>query len=108
MQTFFDTFEPILQPAFDGRGSKLEPFGQQVGKEDHDNEYNRGRHIWDRRDAAGFLGATASVVVPWYIERYEGSGDYQPLGWWIRDNRPPDDVLCLRSWSATAVSQRFQ
>lgn len=51
-----------------------------------DNEYNRGRHIWDRRDAAGFLGATASVVVPWYIERYEGSGDYQPLAWWIRDN----------------------
>src|SRR5262245_58096160 len=29
-----------------------------------DNDYNAARHIWDRRDKDGFLGATASIVVP--------------------------------------------
>jgi len=51
-----------------------------------DNDYSAARHIWDRRDAAGYLGATASVVIPWYLERYDESGDYRPLAWWIRDN----------------------
>lgn len=53
-----------------------------------DNEYNRARHIWDQRDAEGFLGATASIVIPWYLPRYEESGDFRPLAWWIRDNLP--------------------
>lgn len=51
-----------------------------------DNVYSAGRHIWDVRDAAGCMGATASVVVPWYIERYAESGDFRPLAWWIRDH----------------------
>ncbi len=61
------------------------------GKTDYfcsDNEFNRARHIWDRRDAAGYLGATASIVIPWYLPRFEESGDFRPLAWWIRDNLP--------------------
>ena len=51
-----------------------------------DNAYGAARHIWDLRDGDGYSGATASVVVPWYLERYERTGDYRPLGWWMRDN----------------------
>lgn len=51
-----------------------------------DNTYGAGRHIWDRRDEHGFMGATATVVVPWYLERYERGGDFRPLAWWIRDH----------------------
>ncbi len=51
-----------------------------------DNVYGAARHIWDLRDAQGYMGATASVVVPWYIERFEKSGDFGPLAWWIRDH----------------------
>ncbi len=51
-----------------------------------DNVYSAARHIWDLRDAQGHMGATASVVVPWYIERFEKSGDFRPLAWWIRDH----------------------
>jgi len=50
------------------------------------NEDNFGYHIWDIRDSAGYLGATATIVVPAYIEHYERTGDWQSLGWWIRDN----------------------
>ena len=51
-----------------------------------DNVYSAARHIWDLRDADGFMGATASVVVPWYLGRFEESGDFKPLAWWICDH----------------------
>lgn len=51
-----------------------------------DNEANAARHIWDRRDSAGHLGATATIFIPSYLAHYERTGDYKPLAWWIRDN----------------------
>ena len=53
-----------------------------------DNDMNAARHIWDRRDADGYLGATATVFVPGYLDHYERSGDFRPLAWWIRDHVP--------------------
>ncbi len=50
------------------------------------NEYSAARHIWDRRDASGYMGATASVVVPWYLEDFARHRDYRPLAWWICDH----------------------
>ncbi len=50
------------------------------------NEDNVAYHIWDKRDDSGFLGATATVVIPAYIDHYERTADWQSLGWWIRDN----------------------
>lgn len=52
------------------------------------NEMNAARHIWDRRDEAGFAGATATIVIPAYLDHYERTGDFRPLAWWIRDNIP--------------------
>ncbi|MFQ5783729.1 MAG: hypothetical protein ACE5H8_02745 [Alphaproteobacteria bacterium] len=63
-----------------------------------DNEYNAARHIWDRRDADGCMGATASVVVPWYLDRYEKTGDFQPLAWWIRDHVEAYAELIFFPW----------
>lgn len=51
-----------------------------------DNTYGAARHIWDLRDADGHMGATASIVIPWYVKRFEESGDFRPLAWWICDN----------------------
>ena len=63
-----------------------------------DNDYNAARHIWDRRDAAGFMGATISVVVPWYLERYQATQDYRPLAWWIRDHIPHYAEVYFYPW----------
>lgn len=49
------------------------------------NESNAAYHIWDVRDSDGFLGATATVVIPAYVDHYERTGDWQSLGWWMRD-----------------------
>src|SRR5690606_30869366 len=51
-----------------------------------DNDMNAARHIWDRRDSAGYLGGTVTVFLPAYLETYGETGDYQPLAWWIRDH----------------------
>lgn len=65
------------------------------------NEGAAAHHIWDRRDADGYLGATATVVVPAYIDHYERTGDYHALAWWIRDNIPGyAEVLFFRNLAA--------
>ena len=52
------------------------------------NEGNYAGHIWDRRDADGHAGATASIVVPWFAERYENGTPWQAMAWWIHDHLP--------------------
>ena len=63
-----------------------------------DNEFNRARHIWDQRDAKGFLGATASILIPWYLPRHAETGDPRPLAWWIRDHLPDYDAITFYPW----------
>ncbi len=50
------------------------------------NEDGFAYHIWDVPDSAGYLGAAATVIVPAYVQHYDRTGDWQSLGWWIRDN----------------------
>ncbi|SRR5579883_494719 len=51
------------------------------------NEANFAGHIWDYPDQTGH-GAMACVVVNWYCDRYEQTGEWQPLAWWIHDHLP--------------------
>jgi hypothetical protein len=51
-----------------------------------DNESNYAEHIWDRRDAAGHMGATATIVLPEYLDYFNATGRWQPLAWWIVDH----------------------
>jgi hypothetical protein len=50
------------------------------------NESNYGRHIWDKRDDNGCMGAMVCIVVPWYLDQYEKTNSCYPLAWWIHDN----------------------
>ena len=52
------------------------------------NEANYASHIWDRRDGAGRMGATACIVVPWFADRYEAGADWRAMAWWIHDHLP--------------------
>jgi hypothetical protein len=49
------------------------------------NESNYARHIWDAKDSAGYMGATACIVVTSFIPYYEKTQDWTALAWWIRD-----------------------
>jgi hypothetical protein len=66
------------------------------------NERNRARHIWDRRDKDGGMGAMACIVIPWLADRLGNFTD--PLGatsknvswpqmaWWIHDHLPYSEL----------------
>ncbi|GEO01871.1 hypothetical protein NSE01_37030 [Novosphingobium sediminis] len=52
------------------------------------NEKNYAGHIWDRRDAAGRMGATACIVVPAFIDAFPQESAWTKLAWWIHDHLP--------------------
>jgi len=63
---------------------------QRLGKSGYScgsNENNYAGHIWDYR-LDGFLGATATIVVPGYLDYFEKKQDFRPLAWWIHDHVP--------------------
>ena len=70
------------------RSSEVNGFGHENGLSCAANEVNHARHIWDRRDADGCMGATACVVVPWFADRYAEGADWRSLAWWIHDHLP--------------------
>lgn len=64
---------------------------QKAGKSGYScasNEANYAGHIWDRRDADGYAGATACIVIPWFAERFETGTDWRSLAWWVHDHLP--------------------
>lgn len=52
------------------------------------NEANYAHHIWDERDADGYLGGTVCLVVPTFAKLYEDGMSWTALAWWIHDNLP--------------------
>jgi len=56
------------------------------------NERNYARHIWDRRDARGCMGALATVVIPWFADRYAEGADWRAMAWWIHDHLPYSEL----------------
>jgi hypothetical protein len=56
------------------------------------NERNRARHIWDRRDGEGLIGAMACIVVPSFADRYTAGTPWQAMAWWIHDHLPYSEL----------------
>ncbi len=52
------------------------------------NESNRAHHIWDQRSKDGGMGAMATIVVPWLVDRLDKGVTWQAMAWWIHDHLP--------------------
>lgn len=74
------------------RSSEVNHFGSINKLNCATNEANYAGHIWDRRDAAGRMGATACVVVNRFVPWYERTGDWEAMAWWIHDHLPYSDM----------------
>ncbi len=48
-------------------------------------------HIWDRDSGAQAI-AGASVVIPWFADRYAQGRDWRDLAWWLHDHLPYSDI----------------
>ncbi len=59
------------------------------------NSSNYGAHIWDIRDAEGYLGATACIVIPKYLEHFNKSEDWVSLAWWLHHEIPEYSDMCF-------------
>jgi len=70
------------------RSASVNGFGNANGYPCASNEANYASHIWDRRDTAGRMGATACIVIPWFADRYESDQDWRPMAWWVHDHLP--------------------
>lgn len=68
------------------------------------NEANYARHIWDRRDVDGFMGATACVVVPSFWDRFQAPGDWKKMAWWIHDQLPYSHLQFFPKYWAFNIS----
>lgn len=70
------------------RAPAVNALGNRLGLSCASNERNYGRHIWDRRDARGCMGAMACIVLPWFADRYAQGADWRALAWWVHDHLP--------------------
>lgn len=80
---------------------------QRTGKDGYgcaSNEANYAGHIWDRRDADGYMGATACVIVPSFWDRFQAEGEWQKLAWWIHDHLPYSSLYFFPKFWAVNIS----
>ena len=88
------------------RAPAVNAFGNRMGLSCASNERNYGRHIWDRRDAEGCIGAMASVVVPWFADRYAAGADWRAMAWWIHDHLPYSQLQFFPKLAAFNIGWR--
>jgi hypothetical protein len=70
------------------RSCAVNAFGNANGYNCATNLRNYARHIWDRRDARGSMGAMACIVVPWLVDRLLEGVVWQSMAWWVHDHLP--------------------
>jgi len=58
-------------------------------------EKNRARHIGDLLDKNDKMGATACVVIPWFVQYLEARAD---MSWWIYTGRIPGEAFGVFRW----------
>jgi hypothetical protein len=70
------------------RSPSVNKFGNENKLNCASNEANYAAHIWDYADQAGKHGATACIVIPWLVDRFEQGGSWTEMAWWIHDHLP--------------------
>jgi len=69
------------------RSQEVNAFGNEHKYSCARNEANYAGHIWDVPDKRGH-GAMACIVVPSFWNRFQITGDWMKLAWWIHDHLP--------------------
>jgi len=69
------------------RSAALNRFGNENGLNCARNDHPLECHIWDRGRGADRV-AGASIVIPWFADRYARGRDWRDLAWWLFDHLP--------------------
>lgn len=93
-----DLLEPLnatfgriaIRSAF--RSCAVNDLGNKNGHNCASNEANFAGHIWDKRDKENGMGATACIVIPWFMDKYAAGTDWRALAYWIHDHLPYSEM----------------
>lgn len=67
------------------RSARLNRYGNENRLNCARNDNPLECHIWDWGQGDGQV-AGASVVIPWFADRYEAGRDWRDLAWWMHDH----------------------
>jgi len=72
------------------------------------NKASYANHIWDHKDGDGFMGATACIVIPWFVDwMNEGEGrDWRVLAWFIHNHLPYSEMVFFVEHAAVNLTWR--
>ncbi|WP_116597295.1 hypothetical protein [Primorskyibacter marinus] len=62
-------------------------------------------HIWDRGEGDARI-AGASVVIPWFADRYAKGRDWRDLAWWLHDHLAYSEIWFFPKLCAFNISWR--
>src|SRR3984957_13255533 len=74
------------------RSPEVNGFGNKYFHNCASNESNKTRHIWDQRSADGGMGALATIVIPWLVDKLEEGVKWPSMAWWIHDHLPYSEL----------------
>ena len=102
LEPLHSTFGHVsIRSAF--RSVEVNEYGAQRSHEGYScgpTQWNYARHVWDRRDAQGHMGATACIVIPWFVERYDAGTAWQAMAWWVHDHLPYSHMAFFAKYAA--------
>ena len=76
------------------RSAEVNSYGDRYGNVAR-TERNYARHVWDQLDMNGKKGATASVVIPWFVDylKERPAFSWKAMAWWIHDHLDYSEVV---------------
>ncbi|MGB0797799.1 MAG: hypothetical protein ACPGRD_00585 [Planktomarina sp.] len=107
--------ETILDPLVETFGTVSIRSGYRspgVNKFGNDNKLNCAHndnpmemHIWDHHQGDAQI-AGATVVLPWFADRYDGGRDWRDLAWWLHDHLTYSDLWFFPKLCAFNIAWR--
>ncbi len=85
-QTLLDPLEETFGRIFvrsGYRSARLNAYGNRHKLNCARNDYPLECHIWDLPEVPV---AGASIVIPWFADRYAAGRDWRDLAWWLHDH----------------------
>lgn len=87
------------------RSPSLNRFGNENKLNCARNDYPQECHIWDRGTGDDRI-AGASIVIPWFADRYADGRDWRDLAWWMHDHLPYSELWFFPKLCAFNISWR--
>lgn len=90
------------------RSRQLNELGNRLRLGCARNDLNYAGHIWDARDAQGRMGATATIVIPWFVDYLDNGGDWRAMAWYVHDQLPYSYMCFFPKLGAFNIQWREQ